>query len=105
VLTSVCSDDLAPSATAIGASIRRLVGDTCLEKPIAEPADCIVEDVSDAAPDAPVRLPACGAGVTGDCYMLVADSTCTDAAPVRLAVTRAQPAADDVWTRVRCIAP
>jgi hypothetical protein len=105
VVSSVCSDDLAPSVTAIGASIRRLVGDTCLEKPIAQPADCIVEDVSDSAATAPVRIPSCGAGVTGDCYMLVSDSTCSDAAPLRLAVTRTQPAAEATWTRVRCVAP
>jgi hypothetical protein len=105
VIASVCSDDLSPSVTAIGKSIRRLVGDTCLERPVAEPADCIVEDVYDGSEVDPVRLPVCTDGEQGNCYTLAPDASCTDGAPLRLSVRRAQPAVDGVWTRVRCVTP
>ena len=99
--SSVCQALQSPAAE-LGAQVAGLVGDGCLEQTIATPVDCVVEDISDAAPSAPVNVPSCGAGVTGDCYTLTADNTCTVGAPLRLSVTRAAPAGDDVWTTVRC---
>jgi hypothetical protein len=104
-LTSVCSDQLAPATTDIGKSIKRLVGDACLEKPIAMPADCVAVDVRDSSPNTATPLPQCGAGVSGDCFDLVADASCTDGAALKLQVTRAQPPPADLWTTVRCTTP
>lgn len=104
-LTSVCSDQLAPATTDIGKSLKRLVGDACLEKPIAMPADCVAVDVRDSSPNTATPLPHCGPGVTGDCFDLVPDATCTDGAALRLQVTRTQPPPADLWTTVRCTTP
>lgn len=104
-LTSVCSVDLTPAAVAMGKTVRRLVGDPCLEKPIRTPQNCIVVDVRDSSPGIVVDIPPCSEGGSGDCFDLVADTTCTDGAPLRLAVTRRTPPLDDTWTTVRCVVP
>ncbi|MEJ7598098.1 MAG: hypothetical protein WKG01_09340 [Kofleriaceae bacterium] len=109
-LATVCASDLTPSATELGKSIKRLVGDACLERPLANPAapDCIVEDVRDSAPasGAPTEIESCAtAGEDVDCYELVPDAACSKTPHLRLSVARALPPADDTWTRVRCVVP
>ena len=94
--------------TELGKAVKRLVGDPCLERPLANPAapDCIVEDVRDSAPDAPIAIERCAtAGEDVDCYELVPDAACSKAPHLRLSVARAVPPADDAWTRVRCVVP
>ena len=106
-LSTVCAADLAPSVTQIGKAVKRLVNDPCLEKPLANPAapDCVVEDIRDSAPDAPVAIPSCASsGEDVDCYELVPDATCGETS-LRLSVARATPASDDTWTRVQCVVP
>jgi hypothetical protein len=60
-LASVCNEDLAPVATSIGKTIKRLVGDPCLERTIAIPADCVVVDITGASS---VTVPECGPAST-----------------------------------------
>ena len=107
-VASVCSEDLTSSVIQIAGEVKRLVGDTCLERPIANPAapDCDVEDVRDAAPNSPIAIRPCVSAPAGvDCYALATDATCTEPPHVRLSVTRATVPTDDTWTRVRCTLP
>jgi hypothetical protein len=107
-VASVCSADLTAAVTQIAGEVKRLVGDTCLERPIANPAapDCDVEDVRDAAPSSPIAIRPCASAPAGvDCYELTTDATCTAPPHLRLSVTRATVPTDDTWTRVRCTLP
>ena len=110
-LTTICSADLSTPLGAIGATARKLVGDPCLDAARladASPEDgiqpaCDVIDLRDSAPDAPRRLPSCGAGAA-DCFEIVADAAACPTAPdhLRVRVRRAAAVADDTWTHVRC---
>lgn len=105
-VATVCSLDLTASVIQMASAVKRLVGDTCLERPIATPPSCDVEDVRDSAPADPTTIPPCATAPGGvDCYELTTDATCTDPPHLRLSVTRATKPADDTWTRVRCEVP
>ena len=102
-VATVCSADLTSSVAKIANEVRRLVGDTCLERPIASPPNCDVEDVRDSAPNSPTTIRPCATAPSGvDCYELATDATCIDPPHLRLSVTRVTTPSDDTWTRVRC---
>jgi hypothetical protein len=89
-LSSVCTQSLQTPMTEIARRVRGLVGDTCLTRDIAIPADCNVrEEISTSS----TPLPACDNGASSTnkpCYELVADATkCTTASHLRLVVQRA----------------
>lgn len=97
---SICSDDLSSQATAIGKSIKRLVGDPCLPRALI--GDCIVVDKRDS--EATERqLPSCADGGDTDCFDVIDDATrCVDGPKQRLSIRRSSQPADDLWTTVRC---
>lgn len=99
VRETICSADLAPAAASIGNALERLiVGDRCLSRAIAPETSCTaVDETGDAAP---VAIEKCGSGAT-TCYAIVADAAC--ASGQRLDVARAQPAAPDTFTTLRCL--
>lgn len=96
---SLCALDLAPAVTSIGRQIRGLVGDACLTRDIALPADCQVFDQTLAGE---TELPACDADVTTDCYRLVVDPACTTSQQLRLEATRSLPPPADTMVAARC---
>jgi hypothetical protein len=99
-ITSVCSDDLVPQATAIGNSIKRLVGDPCL--PRAIPDDCIVEDKRDSESFARTLFECAGAE-DSDCFAIVDDPVrCAEGPRQRLEIRRRDQPADDLWSTLRC---
>jgi len=109
--TTICNGDLGSSLDAIGETAKRLVGDPCIDTaaladtspdPGVQPA-CDVTDVSDAAPDQPISLPACSGAAAGDCYTLAPDTAaCPDGDHLRLRLSRASAADLGTWTHVRC---
>jgi hypothetical protein len=107
-VATVCTPDLTASVTQMAQAVKRLVGDTCLERPIENPAapECDVEDVRDSAPTNPTTIPNCATAPAGvDCYELLPDATCTEPPHLRLSVTRVTAPAADTWTRVHCAVP
>jgi hypothetical protein len=99
-------------AARIGRGVAHLAGAACLDERAAlrdtSPApglqpSCEVVDVADDG-GAPVALPPCRAGETGDCYTMIADELRCPASPgsLRLEVTRAARSTSLVWTHVRC---
>jgi hypothetical protein len=99
---SVCSVDQTPAAVAIAREIRGMLGDSCLVRDIALPADCKVVDET-LADEKPI-LP-CSASATTDCYELVVDPGCTTSQHLRVRVTRSAPPAQDTMVNVRCRLP
>jgi hypothetical protein len=102
VMTSVCASDLTPAAITIASNIGPLVGDTCLPRAIAQPANCVVTETHDAQPGAKTEIPPCGAGVGGLCYAIVDDAACAAAPHQRLAITRSDAPAQDEWITLSC---
>lgn len=101
---TVCKADLGPPLAAMGATMRKLVGDNCLERPIALPADCVVDDEVGGLP---TRVPACDGATTTDCFELVEEPTRCAAVSqhLRLVVRRSGAAPADATTVVRCKLP
>jgi hypothetical protein len=97
-LASVCSNDLAPAAIAVGKGLKRLVGDRCLERAIPEQMDCTVVDELDG--HEPSEIFACGSNTTGPCFEIVDDATCSLGA--RLAITRETPAPAGTFIAMYC---
>ncbi|HEX5063254.1 MAG TPA: hypothetical protein VFV99_27950 [Kofleriaceae bacterium] len=95
----VCDVDLTVSSVAMAREIRGLLGDPCLTRDIASPADCVVADqtLSGETP-----IPPCSTQRTTDCYQLVDDATCTTVSHLRVDVTRSSPASADTMVSVRC---
>jgi hypothetical protein len=97
---NVCMDDLTVPVTTIASKIRNMIGDTCLARAIAMPADCVVTDTNSAGTK---TLPVCG---SGDCYKLNSDPTnCPAFDHLRVDITRAAPPPADTVTSVRCVVP
>ncbi len=96
---SVCSADLNPAAFAIAREVRGLLGDACLTRDIALPADCEVTDQTLAGESA---LPPCSADAPTDCYQLVEDPACTTSSHLRVEVTRSAVPPADTMIAVRC---
>ncbi|MBA3461873.1 MAG: hypothetical protein H0T46_18070 [Deltaproteobacteria bacterium] len=111
-LTSICSPDLTNPLQIIGASAKKLMGDTCLDTSrLADTSvelegvqpSCEVADIRDSAPNAATVLPLCSSGAP-DCYEFVADAAACPATDdhLRVKIRRASTVADDSWTYIRC---
>jgi hypothetical protein len=96
---TICSLDLAPAVTSVARQIRGMLGDSCLARDIALPADCRVFDQTLASE---IELSPCSAATTTDCYELVEDATCTTSQHLRIKVTRSAPPSADTMVAVRC---
>ena len=96
---SICTTDLAPAVTSIARELRGMLGDACLTREIAIPADC---KVFDQTPTRETELPPCSAQRTTDCYQLVEDASCTTSHHLRVDVTRSSAPATDVMIAARC---
>jgi hypothetical protein len=97
---SVCSD-LGPVMSTMGQRMKTLMGDPCLEKPIAMPAQCEVVDQNSTGEH---ELAACTDTTTTDCFRIVADpAICPAGQSLKLAVERSAAAPADTWTSVRCV--
>ena len=98
-LEPVCDVDLTAASVAMAREIRGLLGDTCLTRDIALPADCVVTDQTLSGE---TSIPPCSAQQTTDCYRLVDDAACTTSQHLRVDVTRSSPASADTMVSVRC---
>jgi hypothetical protein len=107
---SICQADLAPELTRMAQATKLLVGDACLERPIADrsdtpgvQADCIVEDVVGTTRS---TIAACGSSAT-PCWELVEDAARCSAVDqhLKLVVTRTAAPPADARTVVRCVTP
>lgn len=97
---TVCQQDLSAPLVDIARQVRGAVGDSCLTKAIALPADCVVRDEVGAMTTV---LPACGGSVTTDCYTLVTDTvSCTAGSHLRLEVMRSTAPAPGTVTVAYC---
>jgi hypothetical protein len=99
---TLCTADDRPALLDIAHEIRGMLGDSCLVRDIALPADCQVVDETLTGGHA--ILP-CSASATSDCYELVEDPACTTSQHLRIRVTRSAPAAPDTMVNVRCRLP
>lgn len=96
---SVCTSDLTPAALAIAREIRGMLGDSCLTREIALPADC---EVFDQMPTSERELPPCSAAQATECFQLVEDPACTTSHHLRVEVTRSAEPPADTMVAVRC---
>jgi len=93
---SICHQDLARTATEVGMTMRRAMGDSCIEDDL-ELASCTVVDQLGTTE---ATLPPC-AGATSSCYEVVTDeAACPHAAHQKLVVHH--DAAPGTYTLVRC---
>lgn len=99
---SACSLDLNPAAFAMAREIDGMLGDTCLTRDIAMPADCEVADQTLAGETV---LPPCSADTSTDCYQLLEDPACSTASHLRVEVTRGAAPAAGTMIVVRCRVP
>ena len=95
----VCNADYAPVVLAIAREIRGMLGDHCLTRDIAMPANCVVVDQT-LTTETPI--PACDATHSADCYTLVDDPACTTSQHLAIDVTRSGTPAADTMVAVRC---
>jgi hypothetical protein len=98
-VTAMCNGGMSASLTDVAREVRGLLGDACLTRDIALPADCEAFDTRTDGSRTP--LPRCGAGASSDCWQLVGDPGCLGQGQ-RLRVNRAVPAAPDVMVSLRC---
>ena len=99
--TAACSNDLSMGLTDIGRNVRSLIGDSCLRRDIAMPANCVVTDTSSSGMKS---LPQCGGSVTNNCYTLAADpGSCSTSQHLRLQVMRSAEPPPDTVTVVQCV--
>ena len=103
-VSSVCTQDLSEPVIDVARKVRGLVGDTCLTRAIATPADCMVRDEVGATS---TMLPACNNGSSSTnkpCYELISDATaCSAGSHLRIVVQRlaAPPPSTVVVARCR----
>jgi hypothetical protein len=97
----ICSTDVTDALVAMGRTAKQLVGDPCLTRAIAEPADCLVIDTAGGRDTA---LPRCGDGGNA-CWDLVVDAVRCDAVAqhLKLVVTRTVAPEADTVTTMRCV--
>jgi hypothetical protein len=95
----VCDEDQTTNAHAIAREIRGMLGDSCLTRDIALPADC---QVFDQTLTREIALAPCSAAKTTDCYRLVEDAACTTSQHLRVDVMRSAAPAADTMVAVRC---
>jgi hypothetical protein len=96
---SLCMDDFTSPSLAMAREIRGLLGDACLTREIALPADCVVFDQTRTSE---LELPPCSAAQPTECFQLVEDPACTTSHHLRVEVTRSAPPPDDTMVLVRC---
>jgi hypothetical protein len=95
----ICDSDYTPDVLAIAREIRGMLGDSCLTREIALPADC---EVFDQTPARETPIAPCNAARTTDCYVLVDDPACTTSHHLRVDVMRSAAPAADTMVSVRC---
>lgn len=93
-----CGADMTAPALGIAKQIRGMLGDACITRLIATPADCEAWDTR--ADGSLTPLPACS-GAAGDCYRFVQDVSC-GGQNLRLEVVRVTPPPTDTMVSVRC---
>ncbi|HEY5926478.1 MAG TPA: hypothetical protein VIV11_32550 [Kofleriaceae bacterium] len=93
-----CGVDMTAPAVGLAREIRAMLGDPCLTKPIATPADCEAWDTR--ADGSQTRLPACSMG-TAECWRFVQDASCGGQG-LRLEILRTVPPPTDTMTSLRC---
>jgi hypothetical protein len=102
-VSSICTQDLSAPVIDVARHVRGLVGDSCLTRAIAMPADCMVRDESGTASTV---LPACNNGSSSTnkpCYELVSDAaTCSAGSHLRLQVQRLAAPAPSTVVVARC---
>ena len=96
---SVCTSDLTPATVGIAREIRGMLGDSCLTREIALPADCVAFDQTRTSER---ELPPCSATTTTDCFQVVEDPACTTSHHLRVDVTRSVEPPADTMVAVRC---
>jgi hypothetical protein len=96
---SICSEDLTPAAVALGAPLRRTMGDPCVEDDVSLTACTAVDQLG--ATETP--LAHCESPTQTDCWELVTDpNVCPNAAHQKLVVHRRDAIADGTYTLLRC---
>jgi hypothetical protein len=99
---TICQADLSPGLGDIAQQLAPLLGSPCLTQAIAQPADCVVADVTLAGVSTPI--PKCPS--SGDCYTIATDATLCPIAPqLALQLTRVTTPAADAVTTVKCKLP
>jgi hypothetical protein len=99
---SICSTDLAPALTNIAATIARSNATPCLDAVLAEPVDCIVEDLVGASA---TEIPPCTSQAS-PCWKLEADAQrCPQLDHRKLVVVRDTPPDPSTLTKARCLVP
>lgn len=96
---TICTADYTDAMRGFAREIRGMLGDGCLTREIALPADCEAFDQTLARE---TKLPPCSARRTTDCYQLVEDPACTTSHQLRVEVTRSSAPAADTMVAVRC---
>jgi hypothetical protein len=98
---SICSTELGPQASRLGAKLATLVDNTCLPVALSARADCIVEDTSDFQASADTLLPCTGSGAPGTtCFTIANDASCSSGQ--RLEFTRPVPPVTDRVSTLKC---
>jgi hypothetical protein len=95
----VCASDYTAVEIAMARELRGLLGDSCLTRDIAMPADC---EVFDQTLTGETEVPPCATDVATDCYRLVADPACTTSQQLRIDVVRSVPAPAGTMVAARC---
>ncbi len=98
-ITAMCNGGVEASVNDVAREVRGLLGDACLTRDIALPADCEAFDTR--ADGSQAALSRCGSGGSSDCWQLVGDPGCPGQGQ-RLRVNRTGMAAPDVMVSLRC---
>jgi hypothetical protein len=93
-----CGADMTAPAIGIAREIRSMMGDACLTRGIASPADC--EGWDTRADGSITPLPSCGTG-SSECFRFVQDASC-GVSGLRVEVVRITPPPTDTMVSVRC---
>ncbi|NVB85145.1 MAG: hypothetical protein HOV81_42660 [Kofleriaceae bacterium] len=107
-LTSICSQDLSLSLTSIGYAAKKLVGDPCLDVPVADTsaAEGIQPacDVVEGPLGAETRMAACDDTHSTDCWRLApAPVECATADKLRLQIARAAAPTVQSYAHLSCL--
>lgn len=92
-------DSVGGALLGIARELRGMVGDACLTRDIAQPADCAAFDTFADGSEQPIAR--CTDATTADCWYLVEDPGCPGQ-QWRLHVTRSGPPAPDTMVSLRC---
>lgn len=109
LVLSVCDSNQRPQHAAIGRSLKKLIGDPCIDTasladgsadPGVQPSCTAYDETAGTR----TELPACSVDASRDCFDLVTDeAACPYVADhLRVRVQRQAPPSADTWTYVRC---